>query len=82
MESMFWTQQPCRVMAASCSSLYLEERCRVLTEMRKWLQGETLAGVLDPEAWVREAGPISPKSLLPVMPGSSPWESTCQRLLQ
>jgi hypothetical protein len=35
----------------------IEEWQQILTEARHWLQGQTLAGTLDAEAWAREAAP-------------------------
>jgi hypothetical protein len=35
----------------------MEERRRILTEARRWLQGQAPEGTLDAEAWAREAVP-------------------------
>jgi hypothetical protein len=59
LESIFQTHQP---TWDDCWQILLtffntEERRQILTEARRWLQGQAPAGTLDAEAWAREAVP-------------------------
>jgi hypothetical protein len=59
LQSIFQPHQP---TWDDCQQIFLtffntEERQRILTEARRWLQGQAPAGTLDVEAWAREAVP-------------------------
>ncbi|KAK1340680.1 hypothetical protein QTO34_017070 [Cnephaeus nilssonii] len=59
LETIFQTQKPtwadCKQLL--CTFFNTEERMRVVTEARKWLQTQGPAGILDTDRWAREAFP-------------------------